>query len=73
MTLLWRAKAWAVGADLDGRAGELKGQKGASGASEGGVNWHGAESAEPVSAEELAAERPLGVVMARRLAYGPCL
>lgn len=50
-------KARATGADLDGRAGELKGQKGASGASEGGVNWPGAESAEPVSAEELAAER----------------
>ncbi|KAJ0123901.1 hypothetical protein J7T55_012373 [Diaporthe amygdali] len=50
-------KARAIGADLDGRAGELKGQKGASGASEGGVNWPGAESAEPVGAEELAAER----------------
>ncbi|KAL1863016.1 hypothetical protein Daus18300_008172 [Diaporthe australafricana] len=51
-------KARAIGADLDGRAGELKGQKGASGASEGGLNWPGAESAKPVSAEELAAERP---------------
>ncbi|KAK7699632.1 hypothetical protein SLS64_011586 [Diaporthe eres] len=50
-------KARAIGADLEGRAGELKGQKGASGASEGGVNWPGAESAEPVSAEALAFER----------------
>lgn len=50
-------KARATGADLEGRAAELKGQKGASGASEGGVNWPGAESAEPVSAEALASER----------------
>ncbi|KAG6355358.1 hypothetical protein INS49_003320 [Diaporthe citri] len=50
-------KARAIGADLEGRAGELEGQKGASGAAEGGVNWPGAESAEPVSAEALASER----------------
>jgi hypothetical protein len=50
-------KARATGADLEGRAGELKGQKGASGVVEGGVNWPGAESAEPVSVEELASER----------------
>lgn len=50
-------KARATGADLEGRAAELKGQKGASGASEGGANWPGAESAEPVSAEALASER----------------
>lgn len=50
-------KARATGADLEGGAAELKGQKGASGAAEGGVNWPGAESAEPVSAEALASER----------------
>lgn len=50
-------KARAIGVDLEGRAGELKGQKGASGASEGGVNWPGAESVEPVSAEGVASER----------------
>lgn len=51
------SKARAIGADLEGRAAELKGQKGASGASEGGVNWPGDESAEPVSAEQVASER----------------
>lgn len=50
-------KVRAVGADLEGRAGELKGQKGTSGAADGGVNWPGAESAEPASAEALSAER----------------
>lgn len=37
-------KARATGADLEGRAAELNGQKGASGASGGGVNWPGTES-----------------------------
>jgi hypothetical protein len=50
-------KVRAIGADLEGRAAELKGQKGASGASEGGVSWPGAESVQPVSAEEVASER----------------
>ncbi|ROV98734.1 hypothetical protein VMCG_06703 [Cytospora schulzeri] len=43
-----------------GRAGELKGQKGMSGASEGGLNWPGAEEIQPTSSEELAAELPKG-------------
>ncbi|POS75566.1 hypothetical protein DHEL01_v206048 [Diaporthe helianthi] len=51
------SKARATGADLEGRAAQLKGQKGASGASEGGLNWPGAESAHPVGAEGVASER----------------
>lgn len=53
-------KVRGLGADLEGRAGEQKGQRGASGASEGGVNWTGAEERVPVGAEEVAAERPKG-------------
>lgn len=49
-------KVRAVGADLDERAAEMKGKRGKSGAVEGGLNWPGAESAEPVSAERLTAE-----------------
>lgn len=51
------AKVRGLGADLEGRAGELKGRKGKSGAQEGGVNWTGAEELLPTSAEEVAAER----------------
>ncbi|KUI54201.1 hypothetical protein VP1G_01665 [Cytospora mali] len=53
-------KVRGLGADLEGRAGELKGQKGMSGGSEGGVNWQGADEKLPTSAEELAAELPKG-------------
>lgn len=53
-------KVRGLGADLEGRAAELKGQKGASGAAEGGSNWTGAEERIPTSAEELAAEMPKG-------------
>ncbi|KAI3394535.1 hypothetical protein diail_2584 [Diaporthe ilicicola] len=52
-----QGKARETGADLEGRAGDMKGQRGASGATEGGLNWPGAESAVPVNAESLAAER----------------
>lgn len=54
------SKVRGLGADLEGRAGELKGHKGASGASEGGVNWTGASELPPTSAEELASELPKG-------------
>lgn len=54
------SKVRGLGADLEGRAGELKGQKGASGATEGGSNWTGAEEVPPVRAEELASELPKG-------------
>lgn len=50
-------KARGTGADLDGYAGELKGQKGKSGAVEGGFAWQGAEERFPVTAEEVASER----------------
>lgn len=53
-------KVRGLGADLAGRAAELKGQKGASGATEGGTNWVGAEEMIPTTAEELSAERPKG-------------
>lgn len=53
-------KVRGLGADLEGRAGDLKGQKGASGAAEGGSNWTGAEEVLPTSAEELASELPTG-------------
>lgn len=53
-------KVRGLGADLGGRAGGLKGRKGVSGASEGGVNWPGAEEMPPTTAEELAAELPRG-------------
>lgn len=53
-------KVRGLGADLEGRAGELKGLKGASGAVEGGSDWTGAEERIPTSAEELSAELPKG-------------
>jgi len=50
-------KAREQGLDLEGRAAEMKGRKGASGSEEGGLRWPGAEERLPVSAEEVAAER----------------
>lgn len=55
-----QGKARGLGADLEGRAGEAKGQRGASGAAEGGTNWPAAEERLPTSAEELASELPKG-------------
>lgn len=45
-----------LGADLEGRAGELKGQEGYSGNTEGGSNIPGAEGTLPVSSEQVASE-----------------
>ncbi|KAJ4386017.1 hypothetical protein N0V93_008908 [Gnomoniopsis smithogilvyi] len=49
-------KVRQVGADLEGRAAEMKGQRGYSGATEGGLNVPGAEAAIPVDPEHTAAE-----------------
>lgn len=54
------SKVRGLGADLEGRAGDLKGQKGVSGATEGGSNWRGAAELPPTRAEEYAAEVPKG-------------
>lgn len=51
-------KVRGLGTDLEGRAGELKGQKGVSGSSEGGLAWQGADERVPASAEEVASEVP---------------
>ncbi|TPX11392.1 uncharacterized protein E0L32_001210 [Thyridium curvatum] len=45
------------GADLEGRAAEIKGQRGASGLTEEGQEWQGADERTPASAEDVAAER----------------
>lgn len=55
-----QSKVRGLGADLEGRAGEMKGQKGASGAAEGGSHWTGAEERLPTHADELASELPKG-------------
>lgn len=54
------SKVRGVGADLEDRAGILKGHRGVSGASEGGARWPCAEEIPPTTAEELAAELPKG-------------
>lgn len=50
-----KSKIRGLEADPEGHAGELTGQKGHSGSSEGGSgNLHGAEEALPVTSEQLA-------------------
>lgn len=51
-----KSKVRRVGADLEGRAAEMKGQRGYSGASEGGLNAPGAEETFPVPPEQTASD-----------------